>query len=226
MVNKEEVKKFNKYIVEEYNLSLTIENLAEVITKEVTDGKFIQIGIKHVIDENLFVQDGFDERLPGAGRMIAMGEIDFLIKNLLEDKEIKRIKFGEDIKEFPKYVYNLDNAIILLSTKFFVEVFTKLMSRIDYEEKYPRLDRGYRIISIPEKILQNRIIIINKNAIFWRKQKFHDEYTNTYEKLNIKIKPVSIGKVDITIRSVNKIEHINKEDIIILEIKNIEESLK
>ena len=129
----------------------------------------------------------------------------------------------EEIKDFPKYVYDFDNAVILLSTKFFVEVFTKLMHRVDYEEKYPRLDRRYRIISIPEKVLGNRIIIVDKNAILWDKEIFENKITKKKEKIDINIKPAEeFGKVDITIRSVNKIKHIDPELIKILEVEENE----
>ena len=87
------------------------------------------------------------------------------------------------------------------------------MLRIDYKEKHPKLDYRYRIVSVPERILGNRIIIIDKNAILWEKQLFDNK-----EKLDIQIKPATGGKVDITIRSVNKIKYIDHELIKILEI--------
>ena len=222
----EKIKKFHEYTLEDYNRNLVIKDIVKVNLVEKTDGTFTQIGIRPLINEDIFISPSFHEYLPGAGRMVAIGEMDFLIKNILDNKEIEKIEFKEDIKEFPKYVYDFNDAIILLSTKFYVEVFTKLMNRIDYEEKHPRLDKRYEIISVSEKILGNKIIIIDKNAIILEKQKFHDKYTNSDEKINITEKSASLGKVDITIRSVNKIRKIDTELIKVLEIKVIEESLK
>lgn len=222
LYKEEKVKKFHEYTLEDYNRSLIIEDIIKPDLVEKTDGRFIQIGIRHLIDDDIFIDPSFHESLPGVGRMIAVGEIDYLIKTILDKtdkKEIDKIEFKEDIKEFPKYVYQFDSSIILLSTKFYVEVFTKLMNRIDYEEKHPRLDRRYKIITISEKILGNKIIIIDKNAILWEKQIFHDKYTNTREKIDILEKPASIGKVDITIRSVNKIKNIDLDLIKVLEIE-------
>jgi len=216
--NEEKVKKFREYTLEDYNRSLIIEDIAQVIDVEKTDGTFTQIGIRPLLDDAFLVEPNFDPRLPGAGRFVAIGERDFLIKNILEKENIKKIEFKEDIKEFPKHVCDLDNAIILLSTKFYVEVFTKLMKRIDYDEKYPRLDRRYRIISVPEKVLGNKMIFIDRDAVLWEKQKFQDPFTKKDEKIDIKI--VSKGeKVDITIRSVNKIKDLDFELIKVLEVR-------
>jgi len=219
MYNKEKIKKFHEYTLEDYNSTLEIEDIVKVNLVKKTDGTFTQIGIRPLINEEIFIDPSFHEYLPGAGRMIAIGEIDFLIKNILDKNEIEKIKFKEDIKEFPKYVYDFNNAIILLSTKFYVEVFTKLIHRIDYEEKHPRLDKRYRIIPISEKILGNKIIIIDKDAILWDKEIFDNTITGNKEKIDISIKPASNFKVDITIRSVNKIKLINPELIKILEVE-------
>ena len=206
--------------MDDYNQNWKIEDIIQVMTVEKTDDKFIQIGIRPLLEDDIFISPSMSEYLPGAGRMVAIGEIDYLIKFILDKKEIEKIKFNEDIKEFPKYVYDFDNAVILLSTKFYVEVFTKLMNRIDYEEKHPRLDRRYKIISISKKILGNKIIILDKNAILWEKELFDNKVTEKKEKIDITIKPASIGKVDITIRSVNKIKYLDPKMIKILEVEN------
>ena len=212
--NKEKIKKFREYTLEDYKSISEIGEVTDVKLVEKTDGSFTQIGIRPVLDDDIFTEPSFHEYLPGAGRMVAVGEMEFLIKSLLENKEIEKIEFNENLKEFPKYVFDFNNAIILLSTKFYVEVFTELMHRIDYEEKYPRLDQEYRIIPISKKILENKIIIIDKHAILWEKQKFGDET------LDIRIVPAKdFGNVDITIRSVNKINHIDPRLIKILEVK-------
>ena len=221
MLNEEKVKQFKQYAIEEYNGSLTIEDIAVVTKTKKTDGGFIQIGLRPLIEDDFLIMPNFDPRLPGIGRMVAAGERDFLINELINNKEIKHEAFEGDIQEFPKYVYDFDDAVILISTKFFIEVFTKLVRRIDYKEKHPRLDQRYEIFSIPEKVMGNRIIILEKNAIFWKKQVFENGET-----LDITLKPASIGKVDITIRSVNKIESIDINGIKILEVeeKNGEKS--
>jgi len=216
----EKIKFFQKRTLENYNNNIIIDKLCKISLVDKTDKNFIQIGMRPLIDEDIFLPKGtVHPELPSLGRIIANGEEEFLIKSILDNQDIEKIEFNEDIKEFPKYVFVFDNAVILLSTKFYVEVFTKLMNRIDYEEKCPRLDGRYKIISVPEKILGNKIVIIDKNAILWEKQKFYNAFTEKDETLDIKIEPRTDWKVDITARSVNKIKCIDPELIKILEVE-------
>lgn len=220
MYDKSKIEEFHKDTIEEYNRTLEVEKICDVKIVDKTDKTFTQIGIRPILeDAEMFTSPGFEPRLPGAGRIISIGELDFLIKNILGKDGIEKIDFKEDIENFSKYVYEFNNPIILLSTKFYVEAFTKLMRRIDYEEKYPRLDKQYRIIPISEKILGNNIIIVDKDAILWEKMQFYNEVTKKKELLDINIKPQG-EKVDITIRSLNKIAYIDLELIKILQVKD------
>src|SRR3989344_4299574 len=197
MYDKSKIERIHKATIEEYNKSLKVEKICRVKVTSKTDGNFTQIGIRPLLD----------------------GEMDFLIKTILDKNDVEKIEFKEDIKDFPKYVYEFNDAVVLLSTKFYVEVFTRLMHRIDYEEKYPRLDKMYQIISVPEKVLGDYIIIIDKNAILWEKKQFDNEVTKNKELLDISIKPKG-EKVDITIRSLNKITYIEPELVKILQVKD------
>jgi len=217
MYNNSKITKFYELTLEDYNRNLVIEDIAKVDITEKTDNSFIQIGLRPLVDEDMFILPNFHPELPGIGRLVAVGERDFLIQAILAKKEIKHIGIKEDIQEFPKYL-EFNDACILISTKFYVEIFTKFMYRIDYEERYPRLDYRYRIISVPEKVLGDKIIIIGKDAVLWKKQLFDNQVMGTKEKLDLSIKPTAGGKVDITIRSVNKIEFIDEEAIKILEV--------
>ena len=219
MYDKSKIERFHKATIEEYNKSLKVEKICRVKVTSKTDGNFTQIGIRPLLDGKMFISPNFDPTLPGAGRLIAIGEMDFLIKTILDKNDVEKIEFKEDIKDFPKYVYEFNDAVVLLSTKFYVEVFTRLMHRIDYEEKYPRLDKMYQIISVPEKVLGDYIIIIDKNAILWEKKQFDNEVTKNKELLDISIKPKG-EKVDITIRSLNKITYIEPELVKILQVKD------
>ena len=220
MYDEKKLKEFYESTIEDYNRNLRVEDIAVVQTVEKTNNSFTQIGIRPLLEDDMFIDPGFAPRLPSAGMMVAVGEEDFLIRAILDNKEIEKIEICRDIKEFPKHIYEYNEAIILLSTKFFVEVFIQLMNRITYGGRHPLLDGRYKIISIPEKTLGSRIIIVGKNAILWEKELFTDKINGKKEKIDINIKPASsIGKVDITLRSVNKIRYIGAELIKILEVE-------
>jgi len=216
--DKKKVEEFQISTLEDYSSSPIVELICRVNFVDRTDGKFTQVGLRPILDEDIFLPVGnVDPRLPSLGRFIAIGESEFLIDYLIKNKDIKVLKIKE-IKDFPNFIDSND-AVILLSTKFYVEFFMKFMNRIDYDEKYERLDRRYRIISIPERTLNNRVIIIEKDSIFWSKQKFFNQFTKKEEGLDISITPLIGGNVDIIARSLNRIKSIDTEGIKILEVE-------
>jgi len=216
MYDKEKIKRFYNYTLEEYNSSIIIEDIVSVKPVEKTDGSFIQIGIRPLVDDEFLIAPNFDERLPGIGRIVASGEAEYLIKQITENKGVEKTEFKEDIKELPKYVNS--NDIILLSTKFYVEFFTKLERRISYGGKHPLLDMGNFVIALSEKILGDKIIILDKNAIQWEKELFNNPVTNKKEKIDISVTP-RLDKADILVRSVNKIRYLDPNSIRVLEVK-------
>jgi hypothetical protein len=223
MYDKDKIKRFHINTLNDYGHGLEIADLAQVRYVKETDGSFTQIGLRPIVDEEMFINPGFHESLPGAGAMVSTGEVNLLLTNILElaeKGEIKKINFNEEIKEFPKHI-DFMNGVIVMSNKFTVEGFTQLMHRVDYENKYPRLDHMYKIVIIPEKILGNKIILIEKDAILWEKELFKNEATGKDELIDILIKSAEeFGKVDITIRSVNKIKDMWKDRIKVLEVKD------
>ncbi len=55
------MKKFHEYTLEDYNESLVIEDIVKVNLVEKTDGKFIQIGLRPLIDDDIFIDPSFSE---------------------------------------------------------------------------------------------------------------------------------------------------------------------
>ncbi len=218
----EKIKFFQSKTIEDYNSNSTVEKICKVNLVDKTDKTFIQIGLRPLVDEEILLPDKggvhFHPELPGLGMDVAVGEKIFLINNLLKNKEIEVINFKEEVKEFPKHIYGFNDATILISLKFFIELSKELMHRIEYKDGQTILDSRYKLIFIPEKILDNKIVIVDKNAILWEKQKFFNKFTEKDETLDIKIEPAIDWKVDITVRSVNKIRDVDSELIKILEV--------
>ena len=139
----------------------------------------------------------------------------------MEDKEFQEL-VDKLIGGPTKFVDHLDFdvAIVLLSTKFYVEFFTELMDYIEYGGRHPIIYHRYPVISVPEKVLKNRIIIIEKGAIWLEKELFTDEFTGKKEKINVITRPSPGLNVDVLVRSVNKIKSLDPELIRILEVED------
>jgi len=223
--DKEKIAQFQLSAIKDYNDSQVISEICKVNFVERTDERFIQIGLRPVIDEDIFLKDRngvhVHPELPSIGMHIAIGERDFLIKNILDNKEIEKTQINkEELTEFPKHVFDYNEATILISLDFFVELSQKLMHRIEYKDGKTILDSRYRLIFVPGEMMKNKIIIIDKDAILWAKQKFHNEFTGKDEGLDIYISPEVGERVDITLRSVNRIKSIDSKSIKILEVKD------
>ena len=222
--DKEKIAQFQLSAIKDYNDSQVISEICKVNFVERTDERFIQIGLRPVIDEDIFLKDRngvhVHPELPSIGMHIAIGERDFLIKNILDNKEIEKTQINkEELTEFPKHVFDYNEATILISLDFFVELSQKLMHRIEYKDGKTILDSRYRLIFVPGEMMKNKIIIIDKDAILWAKQKFHNEFTGKDESLDIYISPEVGERVDITLRSVNRIKSIDSKSIKILEVE-------
>jgi len=218
--DKEKIKQFQTSTIKDYNNSLIVEEICKVNFVDRTDGKFTQIGLRPIVEEDIFLPDGniFPE-LPSLGRHIAVGERDFLINSILENEEIRRMKINKkDIQEFPKEV-DFHESTILIPNELSVSLSISLMRRIEYRDHKIILDFHHNLFFVPGEAMKDKIIIIEKDAILWTKQRFHNQFTEKDESLDISVEPLIGGKVDIIARSVNRIKSLYPEGIKILEIK-------
>ncbi len=217
--DKEKIRQFQISAINDYNSSQRVGDIAKVNLVERTDGKFTQIGLRPLIDEDIFLPKGkVYPVLPSIGMDVANGEMNFLIGHILKDEKIQRVSIiKEKLKEFPREI-NFSESTILISNDFFVELAMSLMHRIKYENNKMILDFHHKLMFVPGEAMRNKIIIIEDGAVLWAKEKFHNGFTGKDESLNISIKPKIGGKVDITVRSVNRIKALYPEMIKILEV--------
>ncbi|NQU98072.1 hypothetical protein HQ533_01275 [Candidatus Woesearchaeota archaeon] len=203
------LERFNKYIIEEYNKSLFIEKIGDVSEVDSTDGTFTQIAIRPLIQKDMLVPSNYVPELMGVGRIIALGERDFLIKKLLEDNTIKCVR----IKRQDFNPETLQNELESLNAKILLSVNAESillknrdwMKHLDFTVGNLRFNHFYDLFPIPDKILNNKLVILNELSLVWMKQVFKNEITKSNEKLEIEIGKLQNGnKVDVLIRSVNK----------------------
>ena len=217
------VKIFNEYILEEYARDLVVEDITDVNFTDKTDGTFTQVGIRPLIDLGTLTEPNYDPRLTMAGRIVATGERDLLVHSILES-EIKRIKLDKtklSPEELQKYLSTYWHAKIIISVDIEAEILKnkEWFYHIKFMGRKMKFNGLYDIIPVPTNIMTNTIIIIGDSAFLWTKQLFPNKITNKSEKLDIHISDtLNNGKLDITIRSVNKFEIMNPENIKIIDV--------
>lgn len=220
LADQKKIKQFCEGVIEDYRRELVVEQLVQVSTTEKTDGEFIQIGIRPLLDQAMFSLESYDIVLPGAGRMIALKERDFLVEQILKNKQIKIIKFQEGLEELPKHFYEFDNPIILISSKTYLPFSKSLGKRIEHKNGTLLLDGTVKITPVPEQIMGNKMIIMDEKSVKWIKKLFYNEIIDKKKVIDIQFKTHSNGKIDSTIKSVNKIESMDPNLIKILKLEN------
>ena len=205
--DREKIKQFQTSTIRDYNNSLIVEEVCNVNLVDRTDGKFTQIGLRPIVEEDIFLPKGniFPELL-SLGGYIAIGERDFLINSILENREIQRVKINNNkIEKFLNEV-EFNESAIFIANDLFIDIAQLLMKRIEYKDHKTLLDSRHSLFFVLGEAMKNKIIIIEKEAILWTKQKFHNQFTNKEVGLDISVEPMIGGKVDIVARSVNRIK--------------------
>ncbi len=219
--DQKQVEMFQRYILKEYHRDRFIEKITDVATIDQTDGTFTQIGIRPRITTEIFTQQSHSPQLIQSGTLVAVGERNHLVKTLLEDKTIKKIK----IKERDFTPTKLSELIGHQEVKILLSVDAKtslLMNRgwmkhISFVDKTILFNSYAEIFPISGKNASKKIILLDELALVWTKQLFQNKITGRKEKLEIKIGKQKEGKVDVLIRSVNKLLYY-KDRIKIIEL--------
>jgi len=218
--DREKIKQFQTSTIRDYNNSLIVEEVCNVNLVDRTDGKFTQIGLRPIVEEDIFLPKGniFPELL-SLGGYIAIGERDFLINSILENREIQRVKINNNkIEKFLNEV-EFNESAIFIANDLFIDIAQLLMKRIEYKDHKTLLDSRHSLFFVLGEAMKNKIIIIEKEAILWTKQKFHNQFTNKEVGLDISVEPMIGGKVDIVARSVNRIKSLYPRGIRIIEVE-------
>ena len=130
--DREKIKQFQTSTIRDYNNSLIVEEVCNVNLVDRTDGKFTQIGLRPIVEEDIFLPKGniFPELL-SLGGYIAIGERDFLINSILENREIQRVKINNNkIEKFLNEV-EFNESAIFIANDLFIDIAQLLMKRIE-----------------------------------------------------------------------------------------------
>lgn len=144
-----------KIFVGEYNSALHPIKKIEV---SKTNGKFAKIGLK---------VPKLEDPIYGVGRSIALGERDWLINSVLNDKRI--IPLSEQGKLVENaLIHNMKfiGGVIFIPSKFYMELIQFFYNSLRFENPWSKI-YGYDLIPIPDKI-SDKIIIIENLGIIWK----------------------------------------------------------
>lgn len=157
-------------IVNEYNFYSEIGKILNITRVESTDGNFTQIGRKSRIPTTYFYDDKYPAMLRDFGRVIAISEKKYLVNRILKSKEIEKITISkkqllENIFELVRGM-RLKDLVILLPTNLKFKMMEKEMANFDYKLNtfiYHYDDIDIPIYTVPDKILKNKMIILNRS---------------------------------------------------------------
>lgn len=219
--DKFQIERFYRYIIDDYNRNLFIEKIAQVDIADEINKTFTKTCVWRLVDRT--PTPNFISIFRTAGSDIALEERDFLIRTLLKDKDIKRVRINKkdfNAEALQKEIEHLESKI-LISTNLNILLLKDIDWRkyIDYCGSNTRFYSQHDLFPIPNKILKNKIIILDDLSLFWKKQGFHNKITKKTEKIDISIGELrSDGKVEVIIRSVNKLDIPHKEKVKIIEV--------
>jgi len=219
--DKGKIERMKRYIFNEYNRDSIVGKIINVASVKKTDGTFTQIGIRPLVDEDMLISPNYSPELPMAGRMISIGERDHLINRVLNEEGIKQIEIKEadfSPQELQKHLEDTETLILPVNVEMMMMEDQEWMQHIEFKGGQIHFNSVHNIIFVPTRLL-SKIVIIDKLAIFWEKVLFFDKTTNKKEKLEISIGETHPNKkIDITIRSLNKLKFTDKSLIKVIEL--------
>lgn len=227
LFNKQQIKEFERYTEAEYKQDLSIQKYIKTKPIKRTDGKFIQIGLRPLVDIDFFDKNSsYSPTIIGLGSSIANEEVNYFINKIL--KEVK--KGHINVRQFSKE--KLAHLLSQFSSKNDLITIVPTNFHYDYMLKTPnewiRWDKSVTdfvfetgnlkipVYWVHDKIIKNNIIILNKDFGIWKYVLFNHD-----KRLDIKVGNIRQGfKTDITIRSLIKFEILDKGKIEVIELRN------
>ncbi len=222
------ITEFIKKTIENYEYNQRINNFIEKIQEENTDGTFVRIGLRPLVKREMFLPQKGDvyiaSEIFGLGHSIAVGEINYFIKEILNNKEIRKIKIKK--KEF-----NPDSlSEILNELKGVITIFQDSGNNVDllnnpiwknnlgYKGRTLQFN-SYPVINIGGDLLKNKIILFDKLSSIWINVMFRNRKANIISPLNIQIGSLrNDSEVDVLVNSLVKLKIHEPNQIKIIEL--------
>jgi hypothetical protein len=213
-------KEFVEETIKEYISSLRVtEYLKNVpVDEEHAGEEFKQIGLRTKVEADVFSPHTgkvyVSPHVIGLGRAVAIGENDYFIVGIIEDPKISREQLKKSDFTPDKLIETIADmrARIFLPVRLKFELFRdkKWRGRLNFNERTLKFDT-YPVFSVSDKVINNKIIILDELAAIWKYVLFENKITGGKERLDINIGDTVDGKVDVIVRSMGnlRIHHKN-----------------
>ena len=215
------LKQFTINTIKQYKESIQVNDWVEnaSVKESDVDDSFSQIAIHPLIEETIFDLDNdIYPGIFGLERSIVLGEIDFLIKELLKKKTNNNTSSIAIAEINPIYLKNQIgdwNASIILPVDILYRDWLKNPTWLKdfnlFADKIKFKTDGKEIpmYAIPQKLIneiKNLVIIFHLDHTKWIFAKYKNKLLKKYERLDIKIGNITDNRRDVLIRTVNKLE--------------------
>ncbi|MEK6940210.1 MAG: hypothetical protein AABX31_05780 [Nanoarchaeota archaeon] len=208
-MNKETEKEFIEAVVKEYtNNKIISEELCNVKYVKETDGSFIQIGLRQLIEEEIFDLKNLVSMLHlGMGRSIAIGEIKFFVEKINEEiaSENEYLISLDDLSQIKEKINKLNpnfaRVVIIVTPQ--VKYHLNMFELINYYYEDGLLKEfikgsGMQIVTVNSSLLDNSLIVYER-----------DKLESIYKKVDKNDLFIDINRVkegyDVVVRSIMKV---------------------
>ena len=215
---------FRLNVRREYDGFTIIDKFVNIKTVTETDGSFKQIALRTLLEKDTFEEGSSTApMLINFGKAIADGEENYFVNKIITNIEKININQKSINKEvlidFINSVKNSEDIVILTSFEFKYDVLVA-NGWVNYDRDLEDfiLDIGNKkcfIYGVPNKIIQNHIIILNKSSIKWE----YKLVEGTKERLDLIINhDAHPTKADIVARSIIKYDILDASKIKVIQI--------
>lgn len=230
------IRQCTKDIIARYNESRIVPEFVRVSYREDTDGSFVQIYYRPLLDKKDFADPTVYLDLGSIGRVISRGEVRYFVARILENlHDVSQV----DVAEFsPSLViqsvlpeYPPDRVLLLIPHRVLYTVMLRRMREwpVEYDNEmksFVYLYGNHRIPlhSVHRDFIGSRVIGLAKDIGLWMYKIFRNPYEpEKMETISVRIEEPSEepSKFDLLIRSVIKFEIRHEKLIRIIDLSRL-----
>lgn len=221
------IKEFVYKTLEEYNKSLLVDKYVENIPvkENQMDHDFKQVGMNGLLERNFFLpQFGSTYIAPqiiGLGRGIALGEAEYFVNRILEDRKIiKNLEKKESftLNKLIKLAPNSTDTILIIHPRLFFKWLKDPTWGITKITEGSRIADIFPCYKYSSRSLNDKIIAIDKLAASLTYVEFLNDFTKSKGRLDITIKLRNSSQVFLSVRSLIKLHIHDATRIKIIEL--------